>query len=318
MAMSEVQAMTDLTDEMLADAISIAGTMPPGGSWSEVLGVEPETLHGWRQRGIEELRRVAGAPKRRVRRSEERYVVLARLTGVADAELLVRTGDNVLARPSRRPLSLTPQMIDIFVDALWEYDTITAAAHAIGKTRRTVYNWLNAGRALAERIDAAYDDPDAVAPELSSEDELRLTFFHTVSRVEAEKVGEAIRALRAGFIGERDVDGNLLLDQFGRPVRAPDWRAASKYLERRFPREWRAMDPAGDEDSAAVKAAKENSARKPIGIVVLHPAAALEDAPLRDEDDVIEGESVEATPPEPQYLEDLEDPDDDDLEVFGS
>lgn len=78
---------------------------------------------------------------------------------MADAELLVRRGDNVLARPSRRPLSLTPQMIDILVDALWEYDTITAAANAIGKTRRTVYNWLNAGRTLAERIDEAYGDP---------------------------------------------------------------------------------------------------------------------------------------------------------------
>lgn len=131
-------------------------------------------------------------------------------------------------------------------------------------------------------------------------------------------MGEAIRALRAGFIGERDVDGNLRLDQVGRPVSAPDWRAADKYLERCFPREWRAMDPAGDEDSAAVKAAKADRARNPIGVVVLHPAAALEDAPLGDEDHVVEGEVVGATPPEPQYLEDLDEPDDDDLEVSGS
>src|SRR3954462_11524422 len=113
-----------------------------------------------------------------------------------------------MTRTGRRT-KLTPQVRDRLVEALRKGYYLETAAELAGVGRRTVYTWLERGRAAL-----------AHSAQSRGSEAIYADFAEAVATANAAAEADAIDVIR----------------------RDQDWRATAFFLERRFPDRWRRRD----------------------------------------------------------------------------
>jgi len=211
-----------------------------------------------------------------------------------------RTSDN--PNPPGRPTKLTPKVTKRICKALRNGTSLTTAAQAAGIAPRTLHTWLN---------QADLDTPEA---------EPFRQFRHRLLRARAQGAERlAGKIVKAGDrkIKSREpllnpVTGYQLRDEDGNPleriVYEDDWKAHAFILERSWASEWGKRSTVEvthqDPGVAALMAAGAGSEVESSAVAdrLFH---ALREARERDQArralaaGVVEGEVVEASPPDP-------------------
>jgi len=132
-------------------------------------------------------------------------------------------------------LALRAPITDTICQAIALGMSLSGAARRAGVTPRTATAWRQRGRAVQERVESG----EAAFEDLDPRNRAVMLFAVRVARAEADAEVAAVRTLRVAIVGALTEDGSLAFDANGRLVRAPDWRAAMAWLERRHPTSWR-------------------------------------------------------------------------------
>jgi len=209
-------------------------------------------------------------------------------------------------RPGR-PSLLTDDTMKVLLDTVKIGAPVELCAAAAGIGEATFYRWMAEGRAEHEAIEAGADPREDKAALLE------LYLGVTANRVQAatRNVAAIQKAVQGGAVTEettrtfRDHDGQTVTEKTVKRA-APDWRAASWYLERQFARHFGKaatevqITGAGGGPIQVAAEAEDLSRRlsEHIAVATAGTALALPEAvggDDGDDDDDGDGEIVEAT-----------------------
>ena len=123
-----------------------------------------------------------------------------------------------------RPSKLTPETADRICELIRAGNTIDVAAGAAGASDTTFYRWMRLGAAGREPFRAFRASVEV------AQANAQVMLVEAIARA---ALGEAVPVQRR--------NGEPALDAEGHPMfveRKPQWRAAIRLLERRFPERW--------------------------------------------------------------------------------